>query len=119
VLRGSRNNTVKGNKFDYGNVGIAMIPQFTGGCPTGPYATPEVRDNLVDSNSIFKQSVGISAGLGGKGLLVLKNRIGYNKLYYDGTGIYFNTDTYANNATLNAYSGTTLPVDDHGVSNTW
>ena len=119
VLRASRDNTVKGNKFDYGLTGIAMIPQFTGGCSTGPYASPEVRDNLIDSNSIFKQSTGIMAGLGGKGLLVQKNRIGYNKLYYDGTGIYFNTDTYANDATLNAYTGTTTPVDDHGVSNIW
>lgn len=119
VLRASRDNTVKGNKFDYGLTGIAMIPQFTGGCSIGPYTSPEVRDNLIDSNSIFKQTTGIIAGLGGKGALVLKNRIGYNKLYYDGTGIYFNTDTYLNDATLNAYTGTAIPVDDHGVSNTW
>lgn len=119
VLRASRDNTVKGNKFDYGLTGIAMIPQFTGGCATGPYASPEVRDNLIEGNSIFKQTTGIMAGLGGKGALVQKNRISYNKLYYDGTGIYFNTDTYANDATLNAYTGTTTPVDDHGVSNTW
>ena len=120
VLRGSRDNTIKSNKFEYGYAGIAMIPQFTGGCPTGPYASADVRDNLIEGNSIFKQTTGIAAGLGGKGgALVQKNRIGYNKLYYDGTGIYFNTDTYANDATLNAYTGTTTPVDDHGVSNTW
>jgi parallel beta-helix repeat protein len=119
VLRGSRDNTIKGNKFDYGHTGIAMIPQFTGGCPPGPYASADVRDNLIESNSIFKQTTGIIAGLGLKGPQVLKNRIGYNKLYYDGTGVYFNTDTYANDATLNAYTGTTIPVDDHGVSNSW
>ncbi|MET0655723.1 MAG: NosD domain-containing protein [Pseudoxanthomonas sp.] len=119
VLRGSRANTVKGNKFDHGATGIAMIPQFSGGCPTGPYASPDVRDNLIDGNSIFKQGTGIAAGLGGKGAWVLKNRIGNNKLYYDGTGIRFNTDTYANDATLNAYSGTTTPVSDSGLANTW
>lgn len=118
VLRGSRGNTVKGNKFDYGHTGIAMIPEFTGACPSG-YSSPAVRDNLIDGNSIFKQDVGIAAGLGGKSLLVLKNRLRYNKLYDDATGIYFNTDTYANDATLNAYSGTAIPVDDHGVGNTW
>lgn len=41
------------------------------------------------------------------------------QIYYDGTGIYFNTDTYANDATLNAYAGTTVPVDDSGFGNTW
>jgi parallel beta-helix repeat protein len=119
VLRGSRDNTVKGNKFDYGYAGIALVPQFSGSCSSGPLASAHVRDNLIDSNSIFKQTVGIAAGMGGKGAQVLKNRIGYNKIYYDGTGIYFNTDTYANDATSNAYMGTTLPVDDSGSGNIW
>lgn len=119
VLRGSRGNTIKGNKFDYGQTGITLVPAFTGNCASGPYTTATVRDNNIDSNSLFRLSTGIIAGLGGKGFLVSKNRIGYNKIYYDGTGIYFNTDTYANDATLNAYSGTAIPVDDSGVDNTW
>lgn len=119
VLGGSRDNTIKGNKFDYGHTGIALAPTFGGICATGPYTDPEVRDNTIDSNSIFHQTTGIVAGFGGKGLLVAKNRIAYNKLYYDGTGIYFNTDTYANDATGNAYAGTAIPVDDNGVANTW
>ena len=64
-------------------------------------------------------ATGIIAGSGGKGFLVSKNRIGYNNIYDDGTGIYFNTDTYTNDATLNAYAGITVPVDDSGFGNTW
>ena len=119
VLRGSRSNTVKGNKFDYGRTAITLTPAFTGSCASGPYTTAAVRDNNIDSNSLFRLSTGIIAGSGGKGFLVLKNRIGHNKIYYGGTGIYFNTDSYANDATLNAYTGTTVPVDDSGFGNTW
>ena len=119
VLRGSRGNTIKGNRFDYGQTGIAMIPTFSGYCTSGPYTTATVSGNNIDRNSFLQLSTGIVAGVGGKGPQVSKNRIGHNKIYYDDIGIYFNTDTYANDATLNAYTGTAIPVDDSGSSNLW
>lgn len=119
VLRGTRKNLVQGNLIDYGHAGIAMTPQFTGFCATGPYTDPAVRDNSILANSIFRQETAITMGLGGAGLQVLKNRIQGNKLYYDGTGLLFLEDTYANNATSNAYYGTTTPVVDLGTGNTY
>ena len=119
VLRGTRENKLDGNLIDYGYAGIAMIPEFTGACPAGPYTSPVVRDNEITGNSIFQQQVGVSMGLGGKSALVLKNRIGGNKLYYDNTGLYFQTDAQINDATGNAYLGTTTPVIDTGSGNTY
>ncbi len=119
VLRGSRDNRIRGNLIDYGNTGMALIPQFTGSCSTGPYIEAEVRDNLIEGNSVFKHTTGLSLGLGGKEPLVLKNRIKGNKLYYDGTGIYLQTDTYANDATGNVYTGTLTPVTDLGSGNSY
>jgi len=43
---------------------------------------------------------------------VYRNRIIGNKLYNNDTGIYFNTDAHRNNATGNAYHGTTTEVID-------
>lgn len=51
--------------------------------------------------------------------LVYKNDINDNKLYDDDTGIYFNSKTYANNGENNAYHGTTVPIVDLGVDNSY
>ncbi|KAF1720064.1 right-handed parallel beta-helix repeat-containing protein [Pseudoxanthomonas wuyuanensis] len=119
VLRGSSKNKISGNLIDYGYAGMSLIPQFTGSCMTGGYS-PVVAFNLIEGNSIFQQSVGISLGLGiSKDPQVVKNRIYLNKLYYDATGLYFREDAHDNDATGNAYFGTPTPVVDTGSGNTY
>lgn len=117
VLRGTRNNQVSGNLVDYGEAGMTLVPEFTAGCSTGPYTDPSVRENSIQGNSIFRHRTAVNAGLGGSGFGVLKNRITGNKFYYNNTGLYLQADTYANDATGNAYYRTTTPVVDFGRSN--
>lgn len=120
VLRGTRKNRITGNLIDNGTLAMALIPQFSGECATGPYTNASVRNNKISGNSIFHHASGISmGGMGDKSPLVLKNRINGNKLYYDANGLYFQKDTYANDATGNAYYGTATPVVDLGSGNTY
>lgn len=119
VLRSSSQNRITGNLVDYGHAGMSLIPQLTGSCMTGGYS-PVVAFNLIEGNSIFQQSVGISLGLGiTKDPQVMKNRIYLNKLYNDATGISFREDAHNNDATGNAYFGTPVPVVDMGSGNTY
>jgi len=119
VVRGSRDNTIAWNHLKGGRLGIAFLAQFAGACATGPVGDSEVRDNLVDGNSVFYFDNAITLGQGVDSTArVLKNKIRYNKFYYGGTGLFFQTDAHFNDAAIgNAYSGTGTPVVDDGFGN--
>lgn len=120
VLRGSRGNRIEGNLMQEGRLGIALTPQFSGGCETGPLTSPLVRDNRIEFNSLFKLDNGITLGLGTTtSARVLKNHIHYNKIYDDVTGLLFLEDAHHNDATGNAFTGTATPVVDVGVGNSY
>ena len=120
VLRGSRDNEIRGNVIREGRLGIAFTPQFTGSCEAGPLAAPLVRDNRIESNSLLKLDGGVSLGLGvTTSPLVFKNRIQFNKIYDNTTGLYFREDAHGNDATGNAFTGTVTPVVDDGVGNSY
>lgn len=120
VLRGSRDNEIRGNVIRDGRLGIALTPELPGGCETGPLTSPLVRDNRIESNSLLKLDGGVSLGLGvTTSPLVFKNRIHFNKIYDNGTGLYFREDAHGNDATGNAFTGTATPVVDVGVGNSY
>jgi parallel beta-helix repeat protein len=120
VLRGSRDNEISGNVMRDGRLGIALTPQFRGSCETGPLASPLVRDNRIESNSLLKLDAGVSLGLGATtSPLVFKNRIGFNKIHDNTTGLYFREDAHDNDATGNAFTGTATPVVDDGAGNSY
>lgn len=119
VIRGSNDTRVYGNVMKDGRLGIALIPQLGGLCGTGG-ALPEVRDTVVEGNTVVEHEGALTAGLGlDKKPRVYKNRINGNKFYYDGTGILFLEDAHHNDGTGNAYAGTTDPVIDFGYGNAW
>lgn len=117
VLRGSRGNLIDGNLVAGYRVGLSMVPQFAD-CDTGPLTSPVVRDNEVYGNTLIELQTGIVMGIGlSSQPWVYKNRIGSNKIYDDGIGIYFQTDGSSNDATGNAYQGTATPISDYGRYN--
>ena len=118
-IAGSSYNVVEGNTMKRGRIGIALYPDLTGACVFGG-AAAEVRDTLVRGNGVFELETAIVVGLGPTTApRALKNRINGNKLYYGDRGILFLDDSYANDATGNAYYGTTTPVTDYGIANFW
>src|SRR5690606_5441320 len=118
VLRGSRANVITGNVLQEGRLGIAMTPQFTGQCDTGPLASPWVRDNVIEANHMLKLEGGVTLGLGMTDKpLVFKNQVRVNKIQDDGTGVYFQEDAHGNDARGNDFAGTATPIVDLGVYN--
>src|SRR5690606_9911741 len=119
VIRGSDGTRVLGNVMTGGRIGITLVPEHWGLCGTGG-AVPEVRKTVIEGNTILEHESAVVAGLGmTTAPQVYKNRINGNKFYYDGTGVLFLDDTYGNDATGNAYAGTTDPVIDFGTGNAW
>jgi nitrous oxidase accessory protein NosD len=119
-LRGSSNNEITGNVIKRGINGIALVPEPPGYCAGGPVVGPQVTGNLVDGNSIFETDMAVELGVGaGKAGTVFDNKVQRNKLYYGGVGVLFNSDAHDNDATGNAYAGTTTPVVDHGSGNAY
>lgn len=118
VLRASRANVITGNVLQEGRLGIAMTPQFTGQCDTGPLASPWIRDNLIEANHLSGLEGGITLGQGMTDApLVFKNQIRFNRIRDDGTGLYFREDAHGNDARDNDFTGTATPVVDLGVYN--
>ncbi|MFC3715828.1 right-handed parallel beta-helix repeat-containing protein [Luteimonas soli] len=118
VLRGSRANVITDNVLQEGRLGIAMTPQFTGECKTGPLTSPWIRDNRIESNHILKLEGGVTLGMGMMDKpLVFKNQIRFNDIHDDGTGLYFQEDAHGNDARGNDFLGTSTPIVDHGAYN--
>lgn len=120
TLRASSDNEITANVIKRGVNGVALVPEPPGYCAGGPVAGPEVTGNLVDGNSIFETGMAVELGVdAGKAGTVFGNKVQRNKLYYGGVGVRFNSDAHDNDATGNAYAGTTTPVVDHGSGNVY
>lgn len=120
VLRTSSGNELTGNVVKRGVKGIALVPDPPGYCEDGPVVGPEANDNLIHGNSIFETDVAVELGVDvGKTGTATGNKIRLNKLYYGGVGVRFNSDAHGNDATGNAYAGTTTPVVDRGSGNVY
>jgi hypothetical protein len=114
ILRGGRDNSIKSNVIEYGNTGIALYPEFGGGC-RNPGTIPTVAYNYMQDNTIRKQRFGIYFGLGLSGTRVFKNWADYNKLQNNEIGMYFRMDAYSNGGFGNDYTGTLTPgIDETG-----
>lgn len=120
VLRASSDNEIVGNVIGKGRLGLAFIPEISGGCVTGPVLDPYVSYNKVYGNTIADLDGGLTLGLGTSPKpLVFKNNVHFNKIYNDITGIYFLPDAHDNDATGNAYAGTVTPIVDTGTGNSY
>lgn len=109
-------NVITSNSLRMGRVGFGLYADASGACLAGASAVSGY--NSFKYNHSIGFDTGIVLGLGGtSSYRVLKNHLNHNKLYDNDTGIFFNTDTYANNAKSNAYTGTLTPVVDTGTSN--
>lgn len=118
-MNNSSYNRVEGNSFrEGGHTGISLLAQAGDAClDSGPNASYK---NLIRRNHAIGFSTGAVIGLGVNNLgNVVKNYIVENKLYDNDTGIFFNRDAHYNNATGNAYQGTTTPISDIGVANSY
>lgn len=119
-LRASSGNEITGNVIKRGINGIALIPEAPGYCQGGPVTGPEVTDNLIYGNSILEADMAVELGVNvGKSGTVFHNKVQGNKLYYGSIGVLLNSDAHDNDATGNAYSGTTTPVVDNGSGNAY
>ena len=119
MVNASNGTRILGNYMKGGRIGITLNPDTGGLCDTGG-AVAEVRDTLVDGNTVLAHETALVAGLGAaKSGQVFDNRINGNKFYYDTTGILLLDDAWHNDATGNAYTGTTDPVRDFGYGNAW
>lgn len=117
-LNDSSFNRIRGNSLREGRVGLSILANAGGAClDTG--LNKSLRNRFTSNHSIGFET-GIVLGLGSVSTReVYRNRIKTNKLYNNDTGIFFNNDAHRNNATGNAYYGTTTDVVDTGVGNTY
>ena len=117
-LNDSSFNKIRSNSLREGRIGLSILANAGGAClNTG--LNKSLRNRFVANHSIGFES-GVSLGLGSvSSREVYRNRIKSNKLYNNDTGIYFNSDAHRNNATGNAYFGTTTEVVDMGVANSY
>ena len=111
-------NQLQSNSLRVGDRGLEIYADGGGGClNTGPNRSFK---NAFQGNHTIDCNSGIILGLG---ILssseVLKNQINNNKIYNNSTGIFFNNDAHHNNALGNAYTGTTTPILDVGVGNSY
>ena len=119
ALRSSSGNLLSGNYLFRTINGVAMIPEFTGTCATGPVLAPWVRDNRVFGNTFTLQSVAVKLGNDRpKGRWVLDNLITENPINQSGIGLRFHRDSYRNDGRGNTYANVDTPVLDTGLANT-
>jgi parallel beta-helix repeat protein len=115
-LSGSSNNKLA-NRLEYGNVGIAFEPYFTGACHTGPLANADVFGNQMNGSHVFKFKTAVWLGFGGSTPSVYKNNVVWNKLYDNEVGIRFASDAVDNDAQRNGFGRTITPIIDEGTGN--
>ena len=113
----SARNQIKSNELKVGNVGLSINSDSAGAClATG---ITDSFKNIYQGNHTMGFNTGVTLGTGISANQVYGNQINFNKLYDNNTGIFFNSDTYLNNATSNAFSGTTTTIIDWGSSNSY
>lgn len=117
-LDNASSNTIQGNSLRTGgNAGLAIYA-----ADYSPSCLDSGDDHSAFNSFTGNHSIDFDYGalLNGSGAaLVYKNQLNFNKIYDDGTGVYFGADTYANNAEDNAYTGTALPIFDSGSDNVY
>ncbi len=118
ILRGARYNSIENNLIEYGDNGVALYPEFGGGC-RNPGGIARVAYNNIKGNTIRKQRVGIYFGFGLPDTRVFKNWADYNQLHNNEIGMYFRTDAYSNGGTTNDYTGTLTPAIDESGGNVY
>lgn len=113
VLRASSRNRIETNLIEYGNIGVALYPEY-GNCHHSPFVAT-TGYNSIDGNVIRRHATGMYFGLGLAGNTVYKNWTRYNQLHDDGVGMHFRRDAVSNGGTTNDYTGTTTPaIDENG-----
>ncbi len=110
-------NKITSNSLQMGRVGLGVYADSSGGCfDSGPITS---RKNKFNGNHAFEFETAIVMGIGTTSGEVRRNNLTGNKLYDNTTGIFFNNDAHNNDATSNAYTGTTSPISDSGVGNSY
>ncbi len=113
----SSRNRITGNSLQMGRVGLALHAGASDACVnSGPITS---RRNTFNGNHAFEYETALVMGIGTTSGQVRNNDLTGNKLYDNTTGIFFNNDAHNNDATSNAYTGTTIPVSDSGVGNSY
>jgi parallel beta-helix repeat protein len=117
-LDDSSKNRINSNSLRVGRVGLEILADAGYGCLDTGATTSS--DNVFNGNHTFEYQTGIVMGIGTtKNSQVFKNDLRNNKLYDNILGIFFNDDAHNNDATGNAYTGTTTPIDDSGMDNSY
>ena len=116
-LDDSARNQIKSNSLKKGRVGLEILAGSSGACLES--GLQRSFKNVYQGNHTFEFETAVIMGTGVTSNSVYSNLLNDNKLYDNNTGIFFNTDTYLNNANSNAYTGTITPVVDLGVSNSY
>lgn len=115
-LSDSSYSTIKTNTLKEGRTGLSILASATTPCMMG---TTGSYKNNVTGNYLLEFKTGIQLGLGqSSSAQVLINSLKNNKVYDDDVGILFETDAH-DNITANGYQGTTTPIIDYGVNNTY
>lgn len=116
-LDDSSNNRIRSNSLRVGRVGLEILADAGYGClDTGPTIS---KKNIFNGNHTFEFQTGITLGIGATTSQVYNNDLRGNKLYDNLLGIFFNDDAHNNDATSNAFTGTTTPISDLGVGNSY
>ena len=109
--------TIEGNTLREGRTGVNVLTSAAESCLAR--GSQESFKNDVNFNYVVEFETGIELGLGEQGsALVSSNSLLGNKVYDNDVGMYFHTDAHEN-TTMNGYQGTTTPIVDFGVDNTY
>ena len=118
-LNNASYNTLIGNSLRNGDHNGLSILADAGDACLNSGSTHSVKNQFTGNHAIEFQK-GVLLGLGSTtAAQVIKNTITGNKLYDNQLGIKFETDAHSNDATGNAYTGSTIAVEDNGSGNSY
>lgn len=108
---------IASNTLREGRIGLNILPDAASSCLDK--GSPRSYKNVVRGNYALEFQSGVELGLGAvTSSQVFVNTLVDNKLYDNDVGIFFHSDAHRN-TTSNGFQGTTTPVIDHGVANTY
>lgn len=117
ILSATSDVEIIGNIIEKSKRGIALKAEY-GPCYRRP--TPHASNNGVIGNFIAALDVAIQLGTGTTPeRLVYDNTLSKNTINAGATGIHFRTDAHRNRAPGNTFYGTTVPILDEGLGNTY
>lgn len=116
LINASRNR-ISGNSLRIGRVGLVVTAdEDRDDCLN--ISRNISRNNIFTGNHAFEFETALVLGDSeSSSANVFNNDLTGNKLYDNTLGIFFNTSAHNNDATANAYTGTTTDVSDLGVDN--